>query len=670
MLRRHRSRIAVATIWWAIIVGTGAALLLARAGGAEAPSFDRRYDLTHAEVDVDVERSGVLAVGERLGFRYHGYFSGAYRDILVKDGEQVDAVHVGEGTTAFRPGAPTELGSLGPNQSFGVLNMADRTRVVWHYVAFDDQRTWDVSYRFRGVTNIYDDVAALNLQVWGDQWPRPLGRLTATITLPPGTPAQLEEVRAWPHLGYVDGSLRVDGRTVTLRTGRIPPQRFVEVRVIFPRAMLAGSGTPSLAAPVGHTSWGGPIAPAVQRRGGDGREQIVAEEARIAAVQQRRQQRLHAFSEHPARVVTALLLASLLPAFAFALFVWFVAGRDLRPAGVPEFEREPPDELAPAIAAIVTEQGTAAPDTALVATIFDLVRRGYFRVLPATSGRHGEVVDISIQPAGDARPTEPVAAWEQPLLDLLDEATGGEPVALGRLAAHIDAKKSRALAARGRAIEFQSAVAAEAGGQGWTGASGLSLLVLPFIACFAVAIFAMVRAADDDAMPLQALYLWPGLAVAALGNAVVLAAAMSARALWIRRAPKMRERAARWDSFRRYLAEYAHLGDDQPASLALWEKILVYGIAFGCADRVIATVRPPIGVAPAAAAATTGGLVLLHDTSGLDLDTFGGELDSVGAKYVTTSSSSSGGSSSWGSSSSWGGGSFGGGSGGGGGGAW
>jgi hypothetical protein len=47
------------------------------------------------------------------------------------------------------------------------------------------------------------------------------------------------------------------------------------------------------------------------------------------------------------------------------------------------------------------------------------------------------------------------------------------------------------------------------------------------------------------------------------------------------------ERAERWEAFRRYLTDFPRLHEAPPATLELWERYLVYGIAFGIAERVL-----------------------------------------------------------------------------------
>ena len=54
-----------------------------------------------------------------------------------------------------------------------------------------------------------------------------------------------------------------------------------------------------------------------------------------------------------------------------------------------------------------------------------------------------------------------------------------------------------------------------------------------------------------------------------------------------------RERSAKWESFQRWTDDFPRLDDDPPATLKLWKRILIYGVAFGTADRMIKSGRIP-----------------------------------------------------------------------------
>ena len=54
-----------------------------------------------------------------------------------------------------------------------------------------------------------------------------------------------------------------------------------------------------------------------------------------------------------------------------------------------------------------------------------------------------------------------------------------------------------------------------------------------------------------------------------------------------------RQRTSKWEAFARWTDDFPRLKDDPPATLTLWKKILIYGVAFGTADRMIKSGRIP-----------------------------------------------------------------------------
>src|SRR4029079_17220363 len=77
------------------------------------------------------------------------------------------------------------------------------------------------------------------------------------------------------------------------------------------------------------------------------------------------------------------------------------------------------------------------------------------------------------------------------------------------------------------------------------------------------------------------------IAAAAILDFLVIVGALTHRAGWTRRSRAAEAEAQRWEAFRRYLTDFPRLKEAPPATLALWEQLLVYGIAFGIAERVL-----------------------------------------------------------------------------------
>ena len=128
-----------------------------------------------------------------IAFDFAGDFSGAFREIPLRDGETLDQVAVSEGNKAYSPGASAELGSAGAPGTFGTTQTDKGVRIVWHFQAQSEQRSFRIHYRLRGIAVAYDDVVDVNVQVWGDEWETGLGQLTAAIIAP------ADIMRAWGH---------------------------------------------------------------------------------------------------------------------------------------------------------------------------------------------------------------------------------------------------------------------------------------------------------------------------------------------------------------------------------------------------------------------------------------------------------------------------------------
>jgi len=85
---------------------------------------------------------------------------------------------------------------------------------------------------------------------------------------------------------------------------------------------------------------------------------------------------------------------------------------------------------------------------------------------------------------------------------------------------------------------------------------------------------------------------WSDVVLVALGgcavaNAALLVFALTRVKMWRRRSKAGMTEAERWEAFRRYLTDFPRLQEAPPATLELWERFLVYGIAFGIAERVL-----------------------------------------------------------------------------------
>jgi uncharacterized membrane protein len=324
-----------------------------------APAWAKSFSLPHADVAIELADDGSVLVTEEITFSFDGSFSGAYRDIPIRGGESIVDVSVSEGGSAYEPGGCVELGCSSPAGTFGTRDLGGRLRVVWHYEAVSEARTFTVSYRFLGLAKAYDDVVDVNLQVWGDEWEVGLARLDATFVHPGRDVVPL----VWGHPSGVAGSTDPNGAgegVPTLEASKIPAGQFVEFRVVVPRSVLSSTD-------------GATIVP------GDGRAEIVAEEEAAAAATEGRARLLAVL------IVVAVLMA-FLPAAAAAAVVWWRHGREPSVDYDREYEQEPPSDHPPAVIEGLLSQGKV-DELGFTATVFDLIRRGVLGAQPVSVER-------------------------------------------------------------------------------------------------------------------------------------------------------------------------------------------------------------------------------------------------------------------------------------------
>ena len=530
-----------------------------------APASARSADITAADVALRLAPNGDLLVTERLTFEYDGHFEGSYRDIHLLPRGAISDVSVSQDGQRFSPGGNTALGSDDRPGVFGTVDMGSAYRVVWHYRATDEQRATTVSYRVRDAVVAYDDVLDIGWAVWGSQWDFDLDHLTASFTNPaldPGDPLY----RVWGHPRDVEGTTARGEGEATLSAEDVDSGTAVELRVTMPRDPARSY-------------------PGARVASGEGLPTILAEEQALDDdFNSPRNQFKRFVAKH------AFLLA-----LAIALFAWLLVGllawlaRE-RDAGVPEYLPEPPDDATPAVAYALAHEGDHSTDTVL-ATLLDLVDRGYYDTAQTTTDE--EKLDLSLEQKAE-RPNEELTVYEQDVLAFFDQVLDGKRLALS------DMKRSdpEALGGLARALGADDREARR--GRRGHARLGSQPQLGP------LADRARELGADRGGGPVRARRGGAWFIAGAIGfvNLVGLSALPATR---FKRVDSGHvERAEQWQAFAHWTEDFPRLSDDPPATLELWKRILVYGVAFGTAKRMISSGRIPEPVVAEASGGSHG----------------------------------------------------------------
>jgi len=266
---RERARTSASLALLALLLVVVFAGALAQPARAQE---EKSFDLPRAEVVADVQPDGSVLVTENITYDFTGAFEGGYRKIPLKGSMSVDDISVSEGAKEYAPGASAGLGSSDTPGTYGTAKVGDEYWIVWHYRATDEQRTFTVSYRLEDLAVAHDDVVALYWQAWGEEWQEPLGTLQAEVLLP--GEARKGEVKVFGHPASVGGVTNLgQGETSPMLVAiGVPARQFVEMRVVFPRELLASSAGARVEA-------------------GDGLQKIMDQEAAEARSEERSEER-------------------------------------------------------------------------------------------------------------------------------------------------------------------------------------------------------------------------------------------------------------------------------------------------------------------------------------------------------------------------------------------
>ena len=240
----------------------------------------------------------------------------------------------------------------------------------------------------------------------------------------------------------------------------------------------------------------------------------------------------------------------------------------------------------------LVRQGTVPGSNEFTATLFDLIRRGRYKATPVTTERpvwgglrHEDVADLEVtlgRPEGARRPP-----FEEPVAKVVDWVVDTEGERLSKFREEIERDRtanSKLLhEVQGGRRPPRSRRAGGTSARAWSGwSSGSACSRSRRSSCSGSA--STAGAPPRRAGATSCSSRWAGARPSTPSRCC---SARSARPLWRRRSAAGEAEAERWEAFRRYLTDFPRLKEAPPATLELWERYLVYGIAFGIAERVL-----------------------------------------------------------------------------------
>lgn len=419
-----------------------ARLVLALAFLIPSLALAKDYSTPLVVIDATIRVDGSVLYEEHRTYRFDGSFSEADYRLSRVGFDEIRDIHVREGEQPYAFETTRDPGT------YLIRDRAGTVDIVWYYRAQDEERTFTVSYVLEGAIVKGEEHAEFFWTYLTDRWERRTDSLVVNLRFEKGHPS--DGVHAFLRGASGQASVAPTADGLRISGANFGRAQSLAVRTVFPATLVADMW-------VTHPEYSLALAEAQE------------EEARVARLEaeSRRQRRAERW-----RVLA--LLTTIASVIAYGVVYRRYGQRPELDERLPVEVYHPPADLRPAIASAALFHNVVSSQH-LVATLFDLCRRGYFRLVeqePEKRRFQPDRIDYQIEPAQEVTVDEGLRPWERKVLALVHEEYSRGKKSVREV---FDFKSSRR---QKWFTEWQSSVRNDVKALGWYAPEGMKAIKL------------------------------------------------------------------------------------------------------------------------------------------------------------------------------------------------
>lgn len=500
-----------------------------------SPALAKDYSLSEAFVNVTVLENGLVNIHEEITYSFEGCYSFVYRNIDSRAGEEISSF---------------SMNSQSPSAFSSSLSSG---RLDFSSPVCDKKEIVSIDYSISGIIYKYEDVSELHLKLWGEDWEKPLEKLSAVINLPSSNSGFW--IRPFYHVNYSFSG----NETIIISASNLPSNQWLEFRTIIPSSSFSESNY-------------------IHEFSGFAEQKVVNEE------------RMHKLNNLFVLFVYYFSIPLLLIPFLIFGLTYYLHGREPKINYFKPYEREQPTNHSPAVVnsiMSVCNGKSSEPDVyAFLATIFDLVRKKWISLSEVKSIKKkllGSFVESDFV-LKFKNPSEKLKDYEKMIYNYLKELAVDNTLSWKEFQGKIEKKHEFSSFEKFFNL-WKLRVTGNFKSKDFFDKSGTSFifaLSIPFI-LFLAGLFILTKN-----------YVYPSLNphlfifVSALLSCVsmVLPAVILGR-----RTEKGALFFSQWNNFKKFISDFSLIKEHPPESVKIWEEYLVYGISLGVAEKVLEAMR-------------------------------------------------------------------------------
>ena len=355
------------------------------------PAEAKEYEIPQIQAEFTIASDGTVTVTEHRTYSFDGSFSWADYRLPLRGFTAIENIRVSENGQSYINENSEQPGT------FTVSKSDDRVVIQWFFDADDESRTFTLQYELTGALVSGNDWAEFFWTFMGEDRPKPTAAFSAEIRFPEA--AATNTLNFWDYTSDDKASIEIRDGLLFVAANSIGRNDRVAVRMLMPATFFDSNN--NLIADSNFTLEG------VQQEEEQRVEQQIAEAERRAWFES----------------ITPNVIA-LLTVLSVGIFVLLYRKYGRRHSTATISDRETiliPGRLPPAIIGRLLTANTTSGNQ-LTATIFDLSRRGWFRIKENEKEKtffSQESSEFQIVKT-DSSPHDDLAEWEKSLVDFLN----------------------------------------------------------------------------------------------------------------------------------------------------------------------------------------------------------------------------------------------------------
>jgi len=324
------------------IIGLFLAIFL----GIPALTTAKDYTISNVQIEAKIHLNGTVNYVEHRTYNFDGDYTWANYALPKNGFSKITDVQVSDENRQY-----THENTENPG-TFQISTNAKEINIKWFYRAQNEEKTFTIRFTYHDAIAIGPVWSQFQSTYISNKWKKSTKSADILVKFP--RPISTDSIYNWIHGSSSQATLNTTQNRIAVHATNIGSNEFLQIRTLFPTNVLKNAI-------------------------------VTVPKLSLSFVQNQEEMRLKSIKKAEQRAnknkKLGILLSFIIAGMSVIVWLLFYQkyGKRFKPQGIPQRLFDLPSEESPAIAGYIV-QSKSVNGSHLIATLFDLARRGYFQI--------------------------------------------------------------------------------------------------------------------------------------------------------------------------------------------------------------------------------------------------------------------------------------------------